>query len=156
MLVPLLVVLVTKLCVQLFCNPINQPARLLCLWDFPGRNSEVGCHILLQGIFAAQESNPYLISAHCILTFRSLHFVTYIKTCSNIHNFYLIPITVHYRNIDLLVIFLSHHTLHPPHYNSTEKFVLYSLIVIIELKTLPTQKNLADLVALKDGGWLLS
>ena len=28
-----------------------QPARLLCPWDSPGRNTGVGCHALLQGIF---------------------------------------------------------------------------------------------------------
>ena len=28
-----------------------QPTRLLCPWDFPGKNSKVGCHFLLQGIF---------------------------------------------------------------------------------------------------------
>ena len=27
------------------------PARLLCLWDSPGKNTGVGCHALLQGIF---------------------------------------------------------------------------------------------------------
>ena len=30
--------------------------------DFPGKNSEVGCHALLQGIFPIQGSNPYLMS----------------------------------------------------------------------------------------------
>ena len=25
-----------------------QPARLLCPWDFPGKNTGVGCHFLLQ------------------------------------------------------------------------------------------------------------
>ena len=34
------------------------PARLLCPWDFPGKNIGVGCHVLLQGIFPTQESNP--------------------------------------------------------------------------------------------------
>ena len=28
-----------------------QPARLLCSWDIPCKNSRVGCHALLQGIF---------------------------------------------------------------------------------------------------------
>ena len=28
-----------------------QPTRLLCPWDFPGKNTVVGCHFLLQGIF---------------------------------------------------------------------------------------------------------
>ena len=27
------------------------PIRLLCPWDFPGKNTEVGCHFLFQGIF---------------------------------------------------------------------------------------------------------
>ena len=27
-----------------------QPARLLCPWDSPGKNTGVGCHFLLQGI----------------------------------------------------------------------------------------------------------
>ena len=33
------------------------PTRLLCLWDFPGRNTRGGCHFLLQGIFPTQGSN---------------------------------------------------------------------------------------------------
>ena len=38
-----------------------QPARLLCLWDSPGKNTGVGCHLLLQGIFLTQGSNPQLL-----------------------------------------------------------------------------------------------
>ena len=37
------------------------PARLLCPWDFPGKNTEVGCHFLLQGIFLTQGSNPHFL-----------------------------------------------------------------------------------------------
>ena len=33
------------------------PARPLCPWDSPGKNTGVGCHFLLQGIFPTQESN---------------------------------------------------------------------------------------------------
>ena len=33
-----------------------QPARLLCPWDFPGENTGMGCHFLLQGIFLTQKS----------------------------------------------------------------------------------------------------
>ena len=36
-------------------------ARLLCPWDFPGKNTEVGCHFLLQGIFPTQGLNPSLL-----------------------------------------------------------------------------------------------
>ena len=39
------------------------PARLLCPWDFAGKNIGVGCHFLLQGIFPTQESNPHLLSS---------------------------------------------------------------------------------------------
>ena len=28
---------------------------LLCPWNFPGKNTGVGCHFLLQGIFLMQE-----------------------------------------------------------------------------------------------------
>ena len=34
-----------------------QPARLLCPWNSPSKNTGVGCHFLLQGIFQTQELN---------------------------------------------------------------------------------------------------
>ena len=37
-----------QLC-QILCNPMNWPVRLLCAWDFPGKNTGVGCRFLLQG-----------------------------------------------------------------------------------------------------------
>ena len=40
------------------------PSRLLCPWISPGKNTGVGCHSLLQGIFLTQRSNPGLL--HCI------------------------------------------------------------------------------------------
>jgi len=43
-------------------NPMNcKPARLLCPWDFPAKNTGVGCHFLLQEIFLTQELNPCLL-----------------------------------------------------------------------------------------------
>ena len=33
------------------------PHGFFCLWDFPGKNTTVGCHFLLQGIFPIQGSN---------------------------------------------------------------------------------------------------
>ena len=38
-----------------------QPTRLLCPWDFPGMNTGVGCHFLLQGIFLTQGLNLHLL-----------------------------------------------------------------------------------------------
>ena len=40
-----------------------QPTRLLCPWDFPGKNTGVGSHLLLQGIFPTQGLNLGLL--HC-------------------------------------------------------------------------------------------
>ena len=37
------------------------PARFLCPWDSPGKNTEVGCCALLQGIFLTQGSKPPLL-----------------------------------------------------------------------------------------------
>ena len=39
----------------------SMDARLLCPWDSPSRNTGVGCHFLLQGIFPTQGSNPGLL-----------------------------------------------------------------------------------------------
>ena len=41
-----------------FVNPV----RLLCPWGFPGRNTGVGCHFFLQGIFLIQVSSSSLLS----------------------------------------------------------------------------------------------
>ena len=48
--------LVAKLCLALLQHHGLYPASLLCLWYFPGKNSRVGCHFLLQGIFLTQGS----------------------------------------------------------------------------------------------------
>ena len=39
-----------------------QPTRLLCPWDFPGKNTRVGCHFLLQEIFLTLGLNLRLLS----------------------------------------------------------------------------------------------
>ena len=49
---------VAQLCPAL-CNPM-EPARLLCPWNSPGKNTGVGSRSLLQGIFPTQRSNPGL------------------------------------------------------------------------------------------------
>ena len=51
---------VAKSCLTL-CDPMDQLARFLCPWDFPGKNSGVGCHFLLQGFFLTQGSNLRLL-----------------------------------------------------------------------------------------------
>ena len=44
--------------------------RLLCPWNFPSKNTGVGCHFLLQGIFPTQESNSHLL---CLLHWQILY-----------------------------------------------------------------------------------
>ena len=53
-------VLVAQSCLTLKPHGL-QKARLLCPWNFPGKNTGMGCHALLQGIFLAQGSNPSLL-----------------------------------------------------------------------------------------------
>ena len=38
------------------------PARLLCPWNFSGKNTWVGCHFFLHGIFPNERQNPCLLS----------------------------------------------------------------------------------------------
>ena len=49
-------------CLILSCPTLLQsrglkPIRLLCPWDFPGKNAGVGCHFLLQEIFPTRGLN---------------------------------------------------------------------------------------------------
>ena len=46
--------------VSLWCYGLY-PARLLCTWVSPGKNTGMGCHAFLQGIFPTQRSNPCLL-----------------------------------------------------------------------------------------------
>ena len=55
------------------CNPLaygpmdygdySPHGLFFCLWNSPSRNTWLGCHFILQGIFSIQESNPGLL--HC-------------------------------------------------------------------------------------------
>ena len=52
-------------CHQIVSNSL-QPhglwsTRLLCPWDVPSKNTGVGCHLLLRGIFLTQELNSCLL-----------------------------------------------------------------------------------------------
>ena len=44
-----------------------KPARLHCPWHFPGKNTEVGCHFLLQKIFPTQGWSRQLLRWQAIL-----------------------------------------------------------------------------------------
>ena len=53
-----------------------QPTRLLCPWDLLGKNSRLGCHFFLQGIFPAEESNLCLCVS-CIGKWILYHWATW-------------------------------------------------------------------------------
>ena len=59
--------------------------RLLCPWDFPGKNTGEGYPLLLQGIFLTQGSNPRLLYCMQILTIeppgKPLIFSCYVLGC---------------------------------------------------------------------------
>ena len=56
---------VAQLCPTLWLHGMY-PTRLLCPSDFPGKNTGVGFHFLLQGIFLTQGSNlHFLLLLHC-------------------------------------------------------------------------------------------
>ena len=46
--------------VQLFATLMDYSPPGSCPWDFTGKNTGVGCHFLLQGIFLTQGLNPCL------------------------------------------------------------------------------------------------
>ena len=57
-----IVVVVQSLSGVRFLRPHElQPARLLCPWNSPRKNTGVDCHVLLQGIFPTQRSNSRLL-----------------------------------------------------------------------------------------------
>ena len=43
-----------------------QPTRLLCSWNFTGKNTGVGCHFLIQGICPTQGSKLCFLQFFCI------------------------------------------------------------------------------------------
>ena len=43
------------------CPTLCSPTRLLCPWNFPGKNSGAGYHFIFQGIFPIQGLNLHLL-----------------------------------------------------------------------------------------------
>ena len=63
-----------SMCAQLLsCISWTAAARLLCPWDFPGKNTAVGCRFLLQGIFLTQGWNPRIITNTWFKGFQDRH-----------------------------------------------------------------------------------
>ena len=63
----LLVCLGTQSCLTL-CDPMDcSPPGFLCPWDCPGKNTGMGYHAILQGIFLTHRSNLGLLLCRWIL-----------------------------------------------------------------------------------------
>ena len=102
-------VLVAQLCLTL-CNPMDcsLPGSSV-LGDSPGKNTRVGCHALLQGIFPTQGSNPGLL--HCKWFF--INWATReASLCAYVSFFFLNP-TVPYKKYDIISTFKLLHILLP-------------------------------------------
>ena len=57
--------------------------RFLCPWNSPGKNTGVGCHSLLQGIFLTQGLNPGFL--HCHLSHpESAQFSSVAQSCPTV------------------------------------------------------------------------
>ena len=52
---------VAQLCLTLLRPLDYSPPGSSCPWDFPHKNTGVGCHFCLQGIFMIQELNLSLL-----------------------------------------------------------------------------------------------
>ena len=59
--------------VQLFATPWTV-AWLLCLWNFPVKNTGGGCHFLPQGMFLTQKLNPHLSLLHWQVDYLFIYF----------------------------------------------------------------------------------
>ena len=69
------------------CNPIDcsLPGSSVCPWNSPGKNTGMGCHLLLQGIFQTQGLNSGLL--HCrqilyCLSFCAINRIAEFSSCS--------------------------------------------------------------------------
>ena len=76
-------------CPTLFWPHGPQPSRLLCPWNFPGKNTGVGCHFFLQGIFLTQRLKLCLPhwqadSLALCCTASSAYYSLYIQVCPRV------------------------------------------------------------------------
>ena len=104
--------------VCLILTPWTVATRFLCPWNFPGKNTGMGCHLLLQNIFLTQELNLCLL---CLLHWQadslplchlgSLHvhistlLLPSIPFCLVVCNTLMIPSLTNYMHFDICLFF---------------------------------------------------
>jgi len=68
-----------------------QPSRLLPPWNFPGKNTGVGCHFFFQEIFWTWASNPCLLHCRQILYhWASMEVLKFSLVCTK--NVFILPL----------------------------------------------------------------
>ena len=82
-------VLVIQLCPAL-CDAVDCNCQAPLSMEFPGKNTGVGFHSLLQGLFSTQESNPGVLHCkrvlYCIATRKALvKHILWAKLCPHPH-----------------------------------------------------------------------
>ena len=97
------------------CNPVDcSPPGSSVHGDSPGKNTGVSCHVLLQGIFQTQESNPDL--SHCRHTLyclshqgspRIINSVSLSKRIEANVSKLLLVLSLHFISVDFSAFFLK-------------------------------------------------
>ena len=107
-----MLLLLTKSCTALLCG--LSLSRLLSPWDFPGNNTGLGCHFLLQGIFLTRDWIYISFIGRRILFFFK-HWATREALIYKLHMLYLHSMLFRYHLIPscftdllLLLLLLSH------------------------------------------------
>ena len=78
-----------------------QPTRLFCPWDLPGKNTGMGFHFLLQGIFPTQGLNPcFLHLLHWQMNSLPLRHPKYLTSVIKISGILCIIISFSYTRVN--------------------------------------------------------
>ena len=105
------------------------PTRLLCPWDSPDKNTGVGCHALLKGIFLTQGLNPWLL---CLLHCRQILYL-WSHLGSPMYILYLNINFVYQWVFELLVIYIITSELHCIFKQFTAAIVVVQLLSLVRL-----------------------
>ena len=90
------------------CNPMDCSLPAPLSMEFPGKNSRVGFHDLLQGIFPTQGSNPRLSCLwHHQAFFLSLTLFEKGQRCRGVSNYDRKPLSLELHRRDILKYFPS-------------------------------------------------
>ena len=119
--------LVTKSCLTLLQPHGLSPTTLLCPWNFPGKNTGVSCHSLLQGIFLTG-TEP---------TSRSLFFTGLFPFISNfMWSFFLSPLTFCLSGVWKCLLLGSHHCTEEDVTGAAKTLLLLQCTYKLDLKAL--------------------